>query len=130
MLLRTALRANAAFSTLSGLGLLLAPDAIGALLGVDAPLVLRGIGIGLLVFAVDLVWFSRSARTLPTMGRAAVLGDALWVLGTLALALLLPGLLSPTGWMVAAAVALAVAGFGTAQALGLRRLPTQPLARG
>jgi hypothetical protein len=122
MLLRTALRANAAFSTATGIGMLLAPAAAGALLGVDAPWVLRGIGLALLIFAVDLVWFSRSERTLRTIGQAAVAGDAAWVLGTLALATLMPGLLSTSGWMMAAGVALAVGGFAVAQALGLRRL--------
>lgn len=130
MLLRTALRANAAFSTTTGLAMLIAPAAIGGLIGVEAPLVLRGIGLGLLVFAADLVWFSRSGRTLRAIGRAAVAGDAAWVVGTVVLALLAPGLLSPTGWALTGGIALAVAGFASAQALGLHRLPPQGLTHG
>lgn len=127
MLLRSALRANAAFSTLSGLGLLLAPAAVGGVLGIDAPWVLRGMGLGLVVFAIDLVWFSgagRTARTVRTIGRAAVAGDAAWVLGTIALAVIAPALLSTTGWMLAAGVSLAVTAFAVAQAIGLQRLGT------
>jgi hypothetical protein len=130
MLLRSALRASAAFSTLSGLALLAAPGAIGAVLGVQAPEVHQGIGLALLVFAADLLWFSRTPHTLRAIGRAAVAGDAAWMLGTLALALASPGLLRRTGWVLAGAVALAVAGFGAAQALGLRRLPPHGLTHG
>lgn len=123
MLLRTALRANAAFSTLTGLALLALPGPLARALDTGPPWLLAAVGAGLLVFAFDLVWFSRSDARLRALGRAAVAGDVAWVLGTVALAALAPGALGPAGWAAAGLVALAVAGFAAAQAVGLRRLP-------
>lgn len=122
MLLRHALHANAAFSTTTGLAMVLAPRRLAAVLGVDTPWLLAAIGAALLVFAFDLVAFSRRPQWLPRIGAAAVLGDLAWVAGTGLLAWQAPGALGPQGWLAADLVAVVVAGFALTQTIGLAQL--------
>lgn len=52
MQLNRSLAANAAFSTACGLFLLVAPDRVGEWLGVEASLVIRAVGAGLLLLGI------------------------------------------------------------------------------
>lgn len=56
-LLRRTLQANSLFSGVSGLAFITASKPIALFLGLDAPLVLVVIGIGLLLYALAL-WFN------------------------------------------------------------------------
>jgi hypothetical protein len=120
-LLRIALAANAAFSTVTGLALSLAPGLIGDAMGGLPEHVLRGIGVGLLVFAAFVAWVRGRAPRRPDLVLAITTGDAMWVVGSVSL-LLLPVPLSPTGIALVVGVAGCVALFAVLQLAGLREL--------
>lgn len=120
--LRLALIGNAVFSTTCGLVMLIAPAWLGHLLGLDAPLVYQLLGVGLVVFALDLLHQASRARMATWRALYASVADFLWVLGTLVGVLLFPGALSGGGlltvWLVAAAVLL----FGVLQLRGILKV--------
>lgn len=121
-LLVRALAANAGFSGLSGLVLVVAADPVSAWIGIEgATGWLRAVGVGLLLFAAGLVRLVRG-RGRPC-GRvvAATTADLGWVAGSAVLLIAFPGLLSPAGERAVAAVAVVVAVLACAQLLGLRR---------
>lgn len=122
-LLRRALLANAAFSGVTGLAGLVAAPPLAAWLGLDGGAgLLRVLGVGLLLFAVMLLQLARTDRPDPRWAGAASVADALWVVGSAALLLLSPGLLSAGGQWALGLIAVAVAAFAIAQAAGLRRM--------
>ena len=125
--LRLALRANAAFSTLSGLALAVGAPVLGPWLGIPPP-TLAVVGLGLLPFAWLL--FRNAARTPISQpeARLAVGADVAWVVGSAALLAFDPLGLSPAGRVVVVVVALCVADFALLQALGLGRLGRAPAA--
>lgn len=120
MLSRT-MTENALFSGASGLILI-----IGAMLGladwvgVNAWL-LAALGVGLVVYAADLLFFARSPRWLISGGRMAVAADIAWVIVAAAL-IAFTAVLTQQGELALAGVSLVVAGFAAAQWIGLRRL--------
>ena len=77
------------------------------------------IGIGLLIFAADLLLAARRGPDRTTLIRFSV-SDLGWVAGSLVLLAGWPELLSPAGRAAVAAVALVVMGFAFWQLLGLR----------
>ena len=83
-LLSKAMKENAIFSGLAGLVLIVGASGLDGWLGVDAWL-LAAIGLGLVVYAADLMWWSRSPRWLVTGGRMAVVADLGWVVAAAAL---------------------------------------------
>lgn len=119
-LLKTAMMDNAFVSGISGLVLVVGATGLDTWLGVNQ-WVLVGVGVGLLGFAADLVWWSRSDRLLKVGGRIAVAADAAWVIGAVLL-IAFTGVLTRSGDMALAAVSVVVAGFALAQWLGVRRL--------
>ncbi len=119
-LLSRAMLDNALFSGLTGLVLIVGAAGLDSWLGISAWL-LVGLGIGLLVYAADLVWWSRSERWLVTGGRMAVLADTGWAVAAAAL-IAFTAVLTTQGELALAAVSLIVAAFGAAQWQGLRRL--------
>lgn len=127
--LRTALQANAAFSSVCGLMMVFQPDLIGNLLGFEAATCFRLLGIGLLLFAIDLI----HQATRPALARwraiLASTGDFLWVLASAVGLTLFANHLSQSGVLAVLAVAAIVLGFGCWQVLGLSRL-AQPRAMG
>lgn len=111
--LKKVLLTNAGFSALSGLVLLVGATALSRLFGEAHPWIFRGIGIGLLLFAGDIL---ATCRSVP-VSRAKVLyfsfGDFGWVLGSIALFIAVP--LSAVAAGIVAGVALIVLAFGVAQ---------------
>lgn len=116
---RAALRANAAFSGVSGLALLFAAPALAAILGPVGPLTLRGIGIGLLLFSVSLVRLAGREPVPAREVRGVVVADVAWVVGSAAL--IATPWLRPAGDLLVGAVGLVVAAFAALQWTGLRR---------
>lgn len=112
--------ANAGFSTLCGLILLLAGGALEPELGAPA-LALRAVGLLLLPFALGLGLNAR--RATPRRGEAwlAVALDLGWVLGSVLLILGELWPLTVAGRWSVIGVAGVVALFAVLQALGLRR---------
>lgn len=85
--------------------------------------VVLAIGLGLLPWAALNAWIGLRAVYPEGAARFNVAGDALWVIGSLALlALAGPGL-TPTGTIVVGVLAAAVAVIGVVKASGLRRAP-------
>lgn len=125
-LLRGALLANAAFSTLTGALLLSGHDALVEWIGAVPAWVLTGIGAGLLGFAAWVAWVTRR----PTPVRALMISalDLGWVVGTVPLALA-SDLFTVSGVGTVLVVACAVGGFALAQLAGLRRMMRNPEPR-
>ena len=81
--LRQSLRANAIFSTLSGLLFLFASGSIAAFLGEHSPVLVASVGGQLLFFAAALTWLA-SRSNIPTyLVLGVITADLLWVVGTI-----------------------------------------------
>ncbi|MDJ0868538.1 MAG: hypothetical protein QNK03_20690 [Myxococcota bacterium] len=118
--LRNSLRANAAFSTLSGVLFALAGAPIADFLGVAPPLLVTFVGLNLLGFAAALVWLA-SRPALPVRLAVIVIGaDLAWVAGTLLL--VFAEAFTRAGATAALAVANVVLVFAVLQTIGVRRL--------
>lgn len=127
--LRAALIANAMLSAGSAATLLVATDYCRTLFPVPANGWLQALGLGLLVFAFDLI--HQATRRRMQSGRALLssLADLLWVAASIALLLAAPQWLSPTATRVVLWVALAVLGLGLWQLYGIHHLHWNPLTR-
>lgn len=114
-LLQGIMRTNAAVTGACGLVMLVGAGPLARFLGVEAPLALTAVGVGLLLYVPVLLWMARRADQDRRVGFVAAALDGLWVLGSLALILtnVLP--LTPEGRWLIAAVADIVAVFALAQ---------------
>jgi hypothetical protein len=119
-LLRRALLANASFSTISGLVLVLAERGVVRLLGLPETINLIALGISLLVFAAILMLFARKKPIKLLDAWIAVILDAVWVIGSYPLLLVVP--FSTSGKWVVGIVAEVVMVFALLQWLGIRRI--------
>jgi hypothetical protein len=120
--LRAALISNAGFSGLSGLLLVTLPEAIATLLGPELPWLLRLLGIGLLVFAADLLHQASRSRLASWRALYASLADVLWVIGSIGLVALFPQHFNDSGVALVLAVAAAVLAMACWQLWGIHRL--------
>ncbi|MBK4728452.1 SRPBCC family protein [Oxynema sp. CENA135] len=119
--LRTALLANAVFSAVCGLLMLVEPVFVEKLLGIQAGLLLRSLGFGLLLFAVDLVCQATRPRLATWRALYASVADVLWVISSVVGLLLFSDWLSPMGVGVVAIVAGVVLALGCWQIWGIDR---------
>lgn len=120
--LRAALASNAVFSGLGGLVLVSLPEAMAALLGPDLPWLMRLIGIGLLIFAADLLHQATRPRLASWRALYSSVADMLWVIASLGLLILLPQHFRDSGIALVLAVAAAVLTMGCWQLRGIHRL--------
>ena len=130
--LRLALATNAAFSLTSGLMMVLLPSLIAGWLGVQAAWILQAIGIGLILFAADLIHQATRPRLATWRALYASAADFLWVLGSLVVVAVAGGTFSFLGATLILAVAAVVLLFGCWQlwAIGqAHRLPGSELFR-
>lgn len=119
--LRAALLANAVFSASCGLLMLVWPVLIEAWLGIRAPLLLRVLGFGLLLFAADLLHQATRPRLATWRALYASVSDLLWVIGSTVGLLLFSKLFSLTGVGVVLIVAVIVLALGGWQVWGIDR---------
>ncbi len=105
--------ANAGFSALSGLVLILGATAFSGLFGEAHPWIFRGIGIGLLLFAGDMLATCRGLRISRAKALYFSYSDFGWVLGSIALLIAAP--LSTLAVAIVAGVALIVLVLGVTQ---------------
>lgn len=112
---------NALMSGLSGLLLLLAPEAVGRWLGWSTPWVFQLVGAGLVLFAAGLVWVAADPIGRRSAARAASLADFAWVGLTPLCCWLLWSSLSVQGVAVLVAVAVLVELLGSWQWWVIRR---------
>lgn len=120
--LRTTLLANALFTALCGLALVIMPGRLATLIGAVGATPLLIIGVVLLLYAVDL---GRTALggTMPRGRIAYFIGmDLLWVLGSVVVLWVLAVPFTPAGHWIVLLIADAVGLFGILQYVGLRRL--------
>ncbi len=116
-LLRVALGGNAAFSTLTGVSMLLGAGALASPLGLPSA-ALAIVGVGLLPFAGVVAWLARAPQRRRVAVLAVSLADLGWVVGTLVL-LATPYPETGLGRALAVVVALIVAACAAGQLLGL-----------
>lgn len=118
--LRAALLANAFFSTICAAFMMAYPGLVEMLLGIEAHLAIRGIGLGLFLFAADLIHQATRPRIATWRALYASVADFLWVLASLLGIALFPGALSTPGLVTVLAVAGIVFTFGVWQLRGIR----------
>ena len=118
--LRRSLQLDAIASGLTGALLLIGAGPVSAVIGLSSPAVARIIGVVLVMYAAALLWNARRASVSRGETLAAVVLNAAWVLGSIAVIEL--GLLSTLGNVAVGVVALAVLGFALLEIVGLRRL--------
>jgi hypothetical protein len=118
--LRRSLQVDGVASGLCGLLLLAAAGPVSALMGLARPGTARGVGALLVLYAAALLW--NGARVTVSRGGAvaAVVLNALWVVGSAVV--ILDGPLTALGNLAVAAVAVAVLLFAVLEAIGLGRL--------
>ncbi len=113
--LRLALAANAVFSLSSALFMIFRPALVGEWLGIQAPLILQLVGIGLVIFAAELIYQATRQRVTTWRALLASVADFSWVAGTIVLLISFPQLFSSFGNGLVLAVAGVVLGFGAWQ---------------
>lgn len=117
-LLTRALTANAVFSLISAIALVVGAVPLGRWLDIPA-LSSVTLGVGLGIFALAVARVARRPRPGPV--RAIIAADATWVLGAAIVIVGFPWALSTAGLWLLGVVSLAVTDFAVVQAIGLRR---------
>lgn len=120
-LVRVALLADAAVSGFTGLALIMGAELTRNLTGLPPTLLLYA-GASVLPFAAIVAFIATRARLRRAAIVAVVAYNALWAIDSMAILVL--GLVSPTGIGAALVIAqaVAVAGFAILQGAGLRRM--------
>jgi len=117
-----ALKQNAAFSGVSGFVLLLLPEFVAQFLGMGAPWFFQALGVGLLLFALDLIHQTRQTHPSSLRAMSSALADFAWVLGTAVILLFWGKDIAIQGWVALVVIALIVAQFGIRQWRGARAI--------
>jgi len=119
-LLKMALLANACFSTVSGLLLVFVQRSIVRFLGLSEDTNLVALGIGLIAFAVVLLFYARKRPIKLLDAWIAVLMDFAWVIASYPLIFMAP--FSTAGKWLVGFVADIVLLFALLQWMGIRRI--------
>lgn len=114
------LRANAAYSSLAALVLIVGGSELARAFAVDATLSI-GIGFGLLGWVVFLLWGAGRPQHLPRVAPMAAAGDVGWIVGA-GIILAIPGTMSGSGKVALAVATVGVAVFAILQVTELRRI--------
>jgi hypothetical protein len=117
--LRIALLANALFASTTGLFIIIAPETVAGLLGVAVHPLLAAIGVGLVVFALDLAHQGTRKRVRTWRAAYATALDLVWVAGTVVVLATQSSSFTTTGVMLIAAVGTLVLGFAIWQGWGI-----------
>jgi hypothetical protein len=123
---RTFLALNAAFSALIGLELIIFPGITVHLMFTDPAgwqlLVLRLLGVGLVLFALDLVLMATNRFVTKSEVMLIVLADIAWLIANATIVLLVGHVFTDTGMLIIGFVAVFVAFFATGQYVGAGRI--------
>ncbi len=125
MFLSNVLKANALFSAICGFLCLSLSGPIAAMLGEVSPMLLIVLGIGLLIFAADVVWISRQLPEGKARAKVIFWADVSWVVLTPVFIVIFMDRLSTMGLMVLGDIALIVAVFAWLEWRGLKKLDSQ-----
>lgn len=121
-LLRRALTANAVFSIVCGISMIVFAAPLAALMG-DVPSWLPiAVGIGLFPFATSLIVNARRPMISLAEARLSVIMDFGWVAGSVGVIAIFADQLTLAGMDIILSVALIVGLFGIAQTIGIRRM--------
>ncbi len=117
--LRIALLANALFASATGSFILIAPATVVDLLGIAYHPILTAIGVGLVVFALDLAHQATRSRISTWRAAYATALDLAWVAGTVVVLATQHQSFTTTGVAIIAAVGALVLGFAIGQGWGI-----------
>ena len=120
--LRGVLTANAIFSLVSGLSMVFFHEALAGMMGIANGKVLIGVGLGLLLFGLTVMWAARRKALSNTQIKSIIFQDWAWVVASAAVIGLQAWDLSATGYWMIGIVALLVADFAIFQARFLKKL--------
>jgi len=119
-LLRTALRANAAFSVASGVAMAGLSQPLAEWTGLPSGLVFW-VGVVVALNAIPMTVQSFQAAIPRNLTLATIAGDVVWVIASVVIVALRPWDLTVAGVAVILGVAAAVGAFAWAQTVGVRR---------
>jgi hypothetical protein len=119
-LLMRGLTLNAAFSAFSGIAMLLAANWLAEQVGLTGPANVYVVGVFLLIFAAQLGNIVRTGAIRTWEIVAIIVGDLMWVAGTIVLGALYFRNWSTIGAVLVDVVALVVLIFAVMQIRGLR----------
>jgi hypothetical protein len=123
-LLRNALYGNSIFCSTSGLAFALFSKPISAFLGLSASWIILVLGVGLLLYGLEVFWFARKDNISEGFAKFVIGADIAWVLGSALLVFTnLVAFTSPGKWAIAI-IADIVLAFAIVQYVGLRRMAT------
>ena len=98
---KNVLKANAFFSGLCGLYMIIFHESLSQWIGLNLPLVLKVIGIGLVLFAIMLVGVIRSTAISRALAYSIIIGDVSWVISSAVLLLSFSSLFTVNGlWLI------------------------------
>ncbi len=120
--LRWVLKANAAFSLVSGVTLILVHSAIAELMDVRSPEVLLYVGIGLVLFSATVFQAGLRKDISVKQVQSIIVQDWAWVAGSAVIIGVQAWELSHLGYWMIAGVALLVADFAIFQMRFLKRI--------
>lgn len=127
--LRIALLANALFASATGAAIIIAPASAAGLLGIAYHPILTAIGVGLVVFALDLTHQATRRRILTWRAAYATALDLAWVAGTVVVLATHHPSFTTTGVAIIAAVGALVLGFAVWQGRGINDAHRVPGSR-
>ena len=127
--LRQSLRANALFSVLSGLVLMIAAGPIASMMmaqsvtifGFETATVLFASGLGIFIFAIDVWLISRPQRLNLMQAKLVVAMDALWVVASIAILTVWPEEFTAFGLMSVIVVGAIVGALGVLEFMGVSK---------
>jgi hypothetical protein len=119
-LLRLALLANATFSGLSGIIILLARKPLASLLGPVKASDLLGLAISLVLFSAALFWTAKSTHISRSSAWIFVALDLAWVIASATV--IFAGVLTAIGNWIVGSVAEVVLVFALVQFFGIRKI--------
>ncbi len=127
--LRKALQANAVFSVVSGLLIVVAEPLVLGWLGLE-DVGIWPVGAMLIGFSGYLFWMSRNSRVPGALVQGVIFGDWAWVGGTALLVYLKASLFSGFGLFLLLDVAVIVSILAIMQTRGLRHAQKELMGRG
>jgi hypothetical protein len=121
-LLRNTLKVNALASAVSGLVFFLGSGVLAPFMGVDSPILLGVLGVGVVIFAVGVFLVFQEQPISVRKGSIIFVLDVIWVVGSILLLIVDPLTFSNEGKWIVLILADIVGIFAVLEYLGVRRL--------
>jgi len=121
-LLKKALRTNSVFSLICAADLLLFSKSIANMMGEFDPTYLIVLGIGLIIFALFILYISERNKLNLSQAKAITFMDGGWIAGSILLIIYNPAWLSATGLVLIAAVGVVVTLCAYFQTKGIQKI--------